>query len=45
MANARPTTLDGMSGINGVGPKKLKEFGPIFLRAIAEADPQIDQLN
>ena len=41
MANARPTTLDGMSGINGVGPKKLKEFGPIFLRAIAEVDPNL----
>ncbi|MBT4739793.1 MAG: RecQ family ATP-dependent DNA helicase, partial [Rhodospirillaceae bacterium] len=36
MASARPTTLDGMSGINGVGPKKLKEFGPMFLRAISE---------
>lgn len=34
MAGTRPTTLDGMSCINGVGPKKLKEFGPIFLRAM-----------
>ena len=37
LARERPTTLDGMSGINGIGPKKLKEFGPTFLRAIAEA--------
>ncbi|MDG2319059.1 MAG: DNA helicase RecQ [Rhodospirillaceae bacterium] len=36
MAGARPTTLDGMSDINGIGPKKLKEFGAIFLRAISE---------
>ena len=36
LARERPTTLDGMSGINGVGPKKLKEFGPTFLRAITE---------
>jgi ATP-dependent DNA helicase RecQ len=38
LARERPTTLDGMSGINGIGPKKLKEFGPTFLRAIAAAD-------
>jgi hypothetical protein len=40
MAGARPTTLDGMSGINGVGPKKLQKFGAIFLRAISEEGPQ-----
>jgi len=38
LARARPATLDDMSGINGIGPKKLKEFGPTFLRAISEAD-------
>ncbi len=38
LARERPTTLDGMSGINGIGPKKLKEFGPTFLRAITESD-------
>ena len=37
MSRARPTTLNDMSGINGIGPKKLKEFGPIFLHAITEA--------
>ncbi|MBY0512019.1 MAG: DNA helicase RecQ [Rhodospirillaceae bacterium] len=37
LARERPTSLDGMSGINGIGPKKLKEFGPAFLRAIADA--------
>jgi ATP-dependent DNA helicase RecQ len=38
LARARPTTLEDMSGINGIGPKKLNEFGPTFLRAIAESD-------
>jgi ATP-dependent DNA helicase RecQ len=38
LARARPATLDDMYGINGIGPKKLKEFGPTFLRAISEAD-------
>ncbi len=44
MARARPTTLDDMSGISGIGPKKLKEFGPTFLRAITEADSQAADL-
>ena len=42
MARARPTTIDDMSGINGIGPKKLKEFGPTFLLAIAEAVPMAE---
>ena len=37
MARARPTSLHDMSGINGIGPKKLREFGPAFLRALSEA--------
>ena len=37
MARARPITLADMAGISGVGPKKLQEFGPTFLRAIVEA--------
>lgn len=37
MARARPASLDELSGISGVGPRKLKEFGPAFLKAIAEA--------
>lgn len=40
MASARPATLDEMLDINGVGPKKLKEFGTIFLHAISEEAPQ-----
>jgi len=35
MARERPATLDEMSGINGVGPVKLKNFGETFLQAIA----------
>ena len=37
MARVRPATLNDMSEINGVGPRKLQEFGPTFLRAIVEA--------
>ncbi len=38
MARERPATLDEMSGINGVGPRKLEGFGKIFLEAIAAQD-------
>ncbi|AXS42783.1 DNA helicase RecQ [Breoghania sp. L-A4] len=36
MARARPASLDELSGINGVGPKKLGEYGEKFIEAIAE---------
>ena len=32
MAQQRPQTLEQLAAINGVGPKKLREFGPQFLR-------------
>ena len=32
MAKQRPRTLDQMAAVNGVGPKKLQEFGLQFLR-------------
>jgi len=35
MARERPSTLDQMAGINGVGPRKLEDFGKTFLAAIA----------
>jgi ATP-dependent DNA helicase RecQ len=35
MAGERPATLDQMAGINGVGPRKLEDFGERFLEAIA----------
>ena len=35
MARERPATLDEMAGINGVGPRKLEGFGPVFLEVIA----------
>ena len=35
MARNRPSTLDEMAEINGVGPKKLKDYGEVFLGAIA----------
>ncbi|MBX7201041.1 MAG: HRDC domain-containing protein [Rhodospirillaceae bacterium] len=38
MAAARPATLGELAGVNGVGPRKLAEYGPTFLRAITETD-------
>jgi ATP-dependent DNA helicase RecQ len=35
MARERPATLEQMAGINGVGPRKLEDFGETFLEAIA----------
>ena len=35
MAQARPATLEQMASINGVGPRKLENFGEAFLDAIA----------
>jgi len=35
MARERPATIDEMSEINGVGPRKLEGFGSVFLEVIA----------
>jgi ATP-dependent DNA helicase RecQ len=35
LAAERPATLDQMAAINGVGPRKLADFGETFLAAIA----------
>ena len=35
MAERRPRDLDAFAEVNGVGAAKLKEFGQVFLRAIA----------
>lgn len=34
MAIERPATLDEMAGINGIGPRKLEDFGETFLNVI-----------
>ena len=34
MASERPATLEQMARINGVGPRKLEDFGETFLRQI-----------
>ncbi|WP_419909892.1 DNA helicase RecQ [Hoeflea sp.] len=34
MASSRPADLDALAGINGVGPKKLGEYGEVFLAEI-----------
>jgi ATP-dependent DNA helicase RecQ len=35
MAERRPRDLDAFAEVNGVGAAKLKEFGRVFLSAIA----------
>ena len=35
MTNERPITLEQMAAINGVGPRKLEDFGKTFLEEIA----------
>ena len=35
MAARRPRDLDGFAAVNGVGAAKLKDFGRVFLAAIA----------
>jgi ATP-dependent DNA helicase RecQ len=37
MAEKKPATLDQMSGITGVGAKKLESYGPAFLEVITGA--------
>jgi ATP-dependent DNA helicase RecQ len=34
MAETRPSDLDGMAGVNGVGAKKLERYGAMFLEII-----------
>lgn len=40
MAERRPVTLDAMSGITGIGAKKLESYGPQFLAVIAGSATQ-----
>ena len=42
MAEVRPTTLDAMAGITGVGAKKLDRYGAGFLAVIAGDAPAPD---
>ena len=37
MLQRRPQTADEFSEVNGVGAKKLKEFGEVFMRVIRES--------
>ncbi|WP_374290969.1 DNA helicase RecQ [Paenirhodobacter enshiensis] len=39
MAETRPTTLDAMARVNGVGAKKLDSYGAAFIEVIAGAPP------
>jgi ATP-dependent DNA helicase RecQ len=38
MARLRPTSLDEMRQISGVGPRKLEQFGPAFLEVTRSGD-------
>ncbi len=40
MSTAKPQTLEQMAEVNGVGPKKLKDFGETFLDTIAGRPPE-----
>lgn len=35
IAHTRPATLDEMASINGIGPRKLEQFGPAFLEIVS----------
>ncbi len=37
MAAAKPATLGELAGVSGVGPRKLAEYGPTFLRVLTGA--------
>ena len=39
MARKRPTSLDQMAGISGVGSRKLAQFGPAFLEVTRGVTP------
>lgn len=36
MCHLQPRNLDEMASVNGVGPKKLKDFGDVFLEVLAQ---------
>jgi ATP-dependent DNA helicase RecQ len=36
LARGRPSTLEAMRYVSGIGERKLREFGPLFLKAILE---------
>jgi len=36
LAQSRPTTLDALLGVPGIGPHKVEQFGDALLRALAE---------
>lgn len=36
LASRKPATMDDLRGIPGIGPKKLSDYGPAVLAAIAD---------
>jgi len=42
MARVRPSSLDQMRQISGVGPRKLEQFGALFLAVTRPGDHQGD---
>ncbi|MEO0677148.1 MAG: DNA helicase RecQ [Pseudomonadota bacterium] len=41
MAETRPTTLDDVAGITGIGAKKLERYGRAFLSVVASDAPEM----
>jgi ATP-dependent DNA helicase RecQ len=41
IAENRPTSLDGMARINGIGAKKLERYGESFLSVVAQDVPEM----
>jgi len=39
IATLRPTSLDELASIKGIGPSKLQQYGAAFLAAVAVAEP------
>jgi ATP-dependent DNA helicase RecQ len=40
MAAVKPATLDALAGVKGVGERKLRAYGPAFLKVIAGGVPE-----
>jgi len=45
MARARPSSLDQMREISGVGPRKLEQFGPAFLELTSDTQRGLPPTN
>jgi ATP-dependent DNA helicase RecQ len=42
MASAKPRTPEELLAIKGMGEKRVKKYGPLFLAVIAGKDPSVE---